>query len=339
MQALEDLGIDRQRASEIGIKIFKVGMSWPLEPHGIREFAEGLDEIIVVEEKRGVIENQLKEQLYNWQARLRPLIIGKRDEHGEWILPSAGELTPAKIARVLARRMKRFYSSPDVEQRVHFLEEQEKYLTARVKEAERLPHFCSGCPHNTSTRVPEGSRAVAGIGCHFMAGWMDRDTVTFTQMGGEGATWIGQAPFTETEHVFQNLGDGTYAHSGILAIRAAVAADVNITYKILFNDAVAMTGGQPVEGNLTVARVAQQLAAEGVSPVMIVSDHPEKHSERRGLPDAVHGPRQTFIRSIAKKIARATGCIGAHLRSDLRRRVAPQAQTRIGAISEQARCY
>ena len=264
LQALEDLGISRRRAAEIGINIFKVGMSWPLEPDGIREFAEGLDEIIVVEEKRGVIENQLKEQLYNWQAKLRPLIIGKHDEHGDWILPSTGELTPARIARVLARRMQRFYSSPDVDRRVRFLEEQERNLALiDGSDARRMPHFCSGCPHNTSTRVPEGSRAVGGIGCHFMAAWMDRDNVTYTQMGGEGATWIGHAPFTETKHVFQNLGDGTYAHSGILAIRAAVAADVNITYKILFNDAVAMTGGQPVEGNLTVARVAHQLAAAG----------------------------------------------------------------------------
>jgi indolepyruvate ferredoxin oxidoreductase len=174
-----------------------------------------------------------------------------------------------------------------VEQRVGFLEVQQKYFEARITDAERKPHFCSGCPHNTSTRVPEGSRAIAGIGCHFMAAWMDRDTVTYTQMGGEGATWIGQAPFTSTRHVFQNLGDGTYAHSGILAIRAAVAAGVNMTYKILFNDAVAMTGGQPVEGSLTVARVAQQLLAEGVDPIMIVSDHPEHHAGRKGLPDRV----------------------------------------------------
>ena len=287
LQALEDLGVSRRRAGEIGIKLFKVGMSWPLEPDGIRAFAEGLDEIIVVEEKRGVVESQLKEQLYNWQARLRPLIIGKQDEQGEWILPSTGELTPARIARVLARRMERFYSSPDVAERVRFLETQEEHLAAISKDTRRLPHFCSGCPHNSSTLVPEGSRAIAGIGCHYMAAWMDRDTVTFTQMGGEGATWIGQAPFTTTPHVFQNLGDGTYAHSGLLAVRAAVAAGVNITYKILFNDAVAMTGGQPVEGGFTVAKVAQQLVAEGVGPIMIVSDHPEKHAGNGDLPGSV----------------------------------------------------
>jgi len=307
LQALEDLGIDRRRASEIGIRIFKVGMSWPLEPESIREFAEGLDEIIVVEEKRGVIESQLKEQLYNWQAKLRPLIIGKHDERGRWILPSAGELTPARIARVLAARMRRFYSSEDVEQRVGFLEVQEKYLEARITDAERKPHFCSGCPHNTSTRVPEGSRAIAGIGCHFMAAWMDRDTVTYTQMGGEGATWIGQAPFTETGHVFQNIGDGTYAHSGILAIRAAVAAGVNMTYKILYNDAVAMTGGQVVEGNLTVARVAQQLAAEGVKPIMIVSDHPEKHLSAADLPDFVTVHHRHHLDSLQRELREQPG--------------------------------
>jgi indolepyruvate ferredoxin oxidoreductase len=198
------------------------------------------------------------------------------------------------IARVLAKRMRRFHSSTEIEERVRFLEQQERRLAAVGNEVQRLPHFCSGCPHNTSTRVPEGSRAVGGIGCHYMAAWMERDTVTFTQMGGEGATWIGQAPFTATEHVFQNLGDGTYAHSGTLAIRAAVAAQVNVTYKILFNDAVAMTGGQPVEGHLTVAGVAQQLVGEGVKPIVVVSDHPEKYRGATGLPPsvAVHHRRE-----------------------------------------------
>ncbi|WP_428099046.1 indolepyruvate ferredoxin oxidoreductase family protein [Candidatus Rariloculus sp.] len=308
LQALEDLGISRRLAAEIGITIFKVGMSWPLEPQGIREFAEGLDEIIVVEEKRGVIESQLKEQLYNWQAKLRPLIIGKHDEHGEWILPSTGELTPARIARVLARRMQQFHSSADVDRRVRFLEEQERHLALiDADDVRRMPHFCSGCPHNSSTRVPEGSRAVGGIGCHFMAAWMDRDNVTYTQMGGEGATWIGQAPFTETKHVFQNLGDGTYAHSGILAIRAAVAAGVNITYKILFNDAVAMTGGQPVEGNLTVARVAQQLAAEGVEPIVVVSDQPDSHGRHSGLPAGVAVHHRRKLDSLQRDLRERTG--------------------------------
>src|SRR5690606_28360390 len=241
----------------------------------------------VIEEKRGVVEDQLKEQLYNWRAAQRPVIVGKRDEHGQWLLPSNGELTPALIARVLARRIRRFHSSPDIDERVRFLDHQDRRLASVATNVQREPHFCSGCPHNTSTRVPEGSRAVGGIGCHYMAAWMDRDTVTYTQMGGEGATWIGQAPFTETPHVYQNLGDGTYAHSGILAIRAAVAAGVNITYKILFNDAVAMTGGQPVEGELTVERVAQQLAAEGVKPIVVLTNDVGKYASRAGLPSGV----------------------------------------------------
>ena len=307
LQALEDLGIDRARAADVGIKLFKVGMSWPLEPEAIRQFAEGLEEIIVVEEKRGVVESQLKEQLYNWQAQRRPLIVGKQDERGEWLLPPNGELTPALIARVLAKRMRRFHSSTDIEERVRFLEQQDRRLAAVGNEVQRLPHFCSGCPHNTSTRVPEGSRAVGGIGCHFMAAWMDRDTVTFTQMGGEGATWIGQAPFTETPHVFQNLGDGTYAHSGTLAIRAAVAAGVNMTYKILFNDAVAMTGGQPVEGHLTVAGVAQQLVGEGVQPIIVVTDEPQKYRGANGLPPSVTVHHRRELERLQRELRDVTG--------------------------------
>jgi indolepyruvate ferredoxin oxidoreductase len=307
LQALDDLGIDRQRAGEIGLKVFKVGMNWPLEPEGIRRFAEGLEEILVVEEKRGVVETQLKEQLYNWQTKRRPLIVGKQDERGEWLLPSNGELTPALIARVLAKRMRRFHSSTDIEERVRFLEQQDRHLAVLATDVERQPHFCSGCPHNTSTRVPEGSRAVGGIGCHFMAAWMDRDTVTYTQMGGEGATWIGQAPFTATQHVFQNLGDGTYAHSGILAIRAAVAAGVNITYKILFNDAVAMTGGQPVEGHLTVARVAAQLVSEGVQPIIVVTDEPHKYDGTSDLPAGVPVHHRRNLDRLQRELRKVRG--------------------------------
>jgi indolepyruvate ferredoxin oxidoreductase len=287
LQALEDLGIDRRRASELGIRLLKVGMSWPLEPEGVLAFAHGLDEIVVVEEKRGVVESQLKEQLYNSRAASRPLVVGKQDERGEWILPPTGDLTPTRIARVLAKRIGRFHSSRDIEERARFLEQQGPELGEPPPDTQRLPHFCSGCPHNTSTRVPEGSRAVGGIGCHYMASWMDRDTFTFTQMGGEGASWIGQAPFTETPHVFQNLGDGTYAHSGSLAIRAAVAAGVDITYKILFNDAVAMTGGQPVEGGLTVERIVRQLAGEGVDPIVVVTVDTARYRGAGALPAGI----------------------------------------------------
>jgi len=277
MQALTDLGIDEKHAAEIGLRVYKVGMSWPLEREGARAFAEGLEEILVIEEKRAVIENQLKEQLYNWRADVRPRVIGKFDEEGTWILPSAGELTPARIARVIAERIDRFYTSPTVKDRLEFLERKERNLANQPAKIARIPYFCSGCPHNTSTVVPDGSRAVAGIGCHYMAVWMNRATSTFTHMGGEGVNWIGQAPFTKTQHIFANLGDGTYHHSGLLAIRATIAAGVNITYKILYNDAVAMTGGQPLDGHMTVPNIARQVEGEGVGRIAVVSDEPDKY--------------------------------------------------------------
>ncbi len=307
LQALEELGIDKKRAGEIGIKLFKVGMSWPLEPEGIRDFARGLEEILVVEEKRAVVENQLKEQLYNWEMDSRPLIVGKFDERGEWMLPSSGDLTPTRIARVIANRLSRFHTSPDIEQRAQFLDRQARLLEESEQTAKRLPHFCSGCPHNTSTRVPKGSRAIAGIGCHFMAVWMDRDTATFTQMGGEGATWLGQAPFTDTSHVFQNLGDGTYAHSGLLAIRAAVAAGVNMTYKILYNDAVAMTGGQPVEGGFSVAEVAAQLSAEGVKRVAVVTDQLAQYGGQMSLPAGVSAYHRRELNVVQRELREVSG--------------------------------
>ncbi|MCE2723383.1 MAG: indolepyruvate ferredoxin oxidoreductase family protein [Burkholderiales bacterium] len=285
MQALEDLGIDARHAAEIGLRVMKVAMPWPLEPTAVREFASGLDEVLVVEEKRQLIEYQLKEQLYNWRDDVRPRVVGKYDEHGEWethrspwLLPAAGELTPAMIARVIAKRIAKFYTSTIVEARLKFIEDKEAALARPRSKVTRIPYFCSGCPHNTSTRVPDGSKALAGIGCHYMATWIrPEETMTFTQMGGEGVPWAGIAPFTETKHVFANLGDGTYFHSGLLAIRAAVAAKVNITYKILFNDAVAMTGGQPVDGPLNVPQITQQVHAEGVGRIVVVTDEPEKY--------------------------------------------------------------
>ena len=277
-QALDDLGIDDDYAKRIGLSLYKVGMTWPLEREGVRQFAEGLEEILVVEEKRALMENQLKEQLYNWKENVRPKVVGKFDEDREWILPSADELTPARIARVIAKRIARFHTSPQIDDRLKFLEAKEKALTGYKPAIRRVAYFCSGCPHNTSTSLPEGSRALGGIGCHTMATWMDRGTETLTQMGGEGVTWVGQAPFSKTPHVFQNLGDGTYYHSGLIAIRAAVASGANITYKILFNDAVAMTGGQPFDGPLSVPMIAHQLVAEGLGKITIVSDEPEKYA-------------------------------------------------------------
>jgi indolepyruvate ferredoxin oxidoreductase len=295
-QALADLGIDEAIAREIGIRLYKIGMTWPLEAEGVREFAQGLEEILVVEEKRQIIEYQIKEELYNWRDDVRPRVVGKFDDtgewsnvhkegHGDWLLPATYELNPAQIVRAIATRISKYFAGHPVEQRVReriaYLEAKENILKAQSPKADpskdRIPHFCSGCPHNTSTRVPEGSRALAGIGCHYMVLWMDRETATFTHMGGEGASWIGQAPFTNEAHVFQNLGDGTYYHSGLLAIRATVAAKVNITYKILYNDAVAMTGGQAFDGPLDAAMISRQIAAEGVGPIIVVTDEPDKY--------------------------------------------------------------
>ena len=282
-QALEELGINEDYARAIGLSIYKVGMTWPLEREGIRQFCEGLEEVLVVEEKRAVIENQLKEQLYNWRADQRPRVIGKYDESGEWILPSIGELTPSQIARVIAKRLGQFHSSSQIDDRIKFLESREHALQSNSQGFQRTPYFCSGCPHNSSTKVPDGSRALSGIGCHFMAQWMERNTETFTHMGAEGVPWLGISPFTDEEHVFANIGDGTYYHSGMMAIRQAIAANVNMTYKILFNDAVAMTGGQPHDGPLTVPRITQQVMAEGASRVVVVTDEPDKYPRDAGF--------------------------------------------------------
>ena len=279
-QALDDLGLDEALCAQVGLRVLKVGMSWPLEPVSVHEFAQGLDEILVVEEKRSILEDQLTGQLYNWPLDKRPRVVGEFDEHGTSLLPNLSELTPAMIARVIAKRLAPIYTSDSIQARLAFLAAKEKALAARSYDTVRTPHYCSGCPHNTSTKVPEGSRASAGIGCHYLVQWMDRRTETFTQMGGEGVNWIGQAPFTDTPHMFQNLGDGTYFHSGSLAVRAAVAAGVNITFKILYNDAVAMTGGQPIDGELRVDQLSRQVADEGVKRIALVSDEPDKYPTR-----------------------------------------------------------
>ncbi len=289
-QALSDLGLDEKTCADIGIRLYKVGCVWPLEAQGAREFAEGLDEILVVEEKRQIMEYALKEELYNWRDDVRPEVYGKYDARddgggewsvprGPWLLPPNLDLSPAIIAKAIAKRLEKHALPNDVRERIR---SRIDIITRKEKEsqhisvvAERKPWFCSGCPHNTSTRVPEGSRAVAGIGCHYMTTWMDRKTDTFTQMGGEGVPWIGQKDFTDEKHIFANLGDGTYFHSGILAVRASIAAKANITYKILYNDAVAMTGGQPIDGTLTVPQIHDQLVAEGITKVVIVSDEPD----------------------------------------------------------------
>jgi indolepyruvate ferredoxin oxidoreductase len=285
LQAFDDLGIDEELASEIGIRVYKVGMPWPLEPVKTHEFSKGLEEILVVEEKRSVMEDQLTGQLYNWPVDERPRVVGEYDEDGSELLTNLSELTPAMIARVIAKRLERFYSSEVMDKRVDFINQKELRLTQPREVSERKATFCSGCPHNTSTEVPQGSIAAGGIGCHYMSTWSkSRPAHNYTHMGGEGVTWVGMSPFTSTKHIFQNLGDGTYFHSGVLAIRQAVAAKANITYKILYNDAVAMTGGQKVDGSLTVPELVMQLKGEGIKRIEIVAEQPNLH---KSLKDAV----------------------------------------------------
>ncbi len=295
LEALEELGITERKAAETGIRLFKVSMPWPLEPEGVREFSRGLEEILVVEEKRQVVEYQLKEHLYNWHPDVRPRVIGKFGESGEWagsrgdwLLPAKGDFSIAQIARVIAGRIARFHSSDLIKAKLTFLEAKEAVLKKAVDTPPRPAYYCSGCPHNRSTKVPERSLALAGIGCHVMATAIyPEHNRTTTQMGGEGATWIGQAAFSKRPHVFANLGDGTYFHSGYLAIRAALAANVNITYKILYNDAVAMTGGQPVDGTVSVPMIAQQMASEGVKRIALVTEDLERYRDRSQLPGSV----------------------------------------------------
>lgn len=278
LHALTDLGIDATKREAIGLQVYKVAMSWPLESQGINEFAAGLEEILVVEEKRPLVEDQLKSLLYSQPDDQRPRVVGKQDETGAALLSTIAELSASDVAKAIASRLAKLSSPTTLAPPGALLQNSALPSAPTASLPQRKPWFCAGCPHNTSTKVPEGSRALAGIGCHFMVTWMDRDTETFTQMGGEGASWIGQAPFTNTRHVFQNIGDGTYFHSGILAVRAAIASGANITYKILYNDAVAMTGGQHVDGSLTVEQMVYQLKGEGVKRIAVVSDLPEKYA-------------------------------------------------------------
>ena len=277
-QALFDLGIDDRTADDIGITVLKIAMPYPFDTETVRDFADGLEELFVVEEKVALSELQVRNALYPLPDGRRPRVIGHKDETGRVLLPGFPEVSPEDVARALAARIAHFHTSNAIDDRIAFIEAKARQARARqVLDIARIPYFCSGCPHNTSTRIPEGSRALGGVGCHFMATYMDRGNVTHTHMGGEGANWMGQAPFVETGHVFQNLGDGTYYHSGLLAIRACVAAGINITYKILFNDAVAMTGGQPHDGPLDPLAISHQVRSEGVEIIWLVTDEPEKY--------------------------------------------------------------
>ncbi|MGI9222717.1 MAG: indolepyruvate ferredoxin oxidoreductase family protein, partial [Woeseiaceae bacterium] len=274
MEALRLLGIDAAFARRIGLDVYKVGMVWPLEPQGALDFVHGKNEVLVIEEKRGIIESQFKEYFYDYPGRKPRRMIGKEDERGQKLVPWIGELHPIQLAQIVAARLDAEFNGLDLTSRAQQLTGHSNNIIS-VDGASRTPYFCSGCPHNTSTRLPEGSSALAGIGCHFMANWMDRDTEGLIQMGGEGVNWITRSTFNGGRHTFQNLGDGTFYHSGSMAIRQAVAAGTNITFKILFNDAVAMTGGQPVDGPISVQTIAQSVRAEGIERIALVSDEPE----------------------------------------------------------------
>jgi indolepyruvate ferredoxin oxidoreductase len=334
-QAMDDLGLDETRANDLGLRLFKVACTWPLVPEELKDFAQGLDMIVVVEEKRSLIETQVREELYG--ASHQPVVVGKRDEKGDWLFPVKGALEPNDIAIAIGKRLLK--ASPDnaLEQRLQRLEQAQAMLAQTFDAGMRIPYFCSGCPHNSSTIVPEGSRAYAGIGCHFMAQWMDRKTEGWTHMGGEGANWIGEAPFSKTKHVFQNLGDGTYNHSGLMALRWAGDTNTNITYKILFNDAVAMTGGQRHEGGLTVDAIARQVAAENVKRLVLVTDEPWKYDERYDFPSGMLIRHRDAIARRRARAARNPRPHRADLRPDLRSREAPPSQARHVSRSRQTR--
>jgi indolepyruvate ferredoxin oxidoreductase len=304
-QAFDELGIDEVRCNELGLRLYKVGCPWPLSRRELQDFASGLDLVIVVEEKRSLIEVQVREELYG--TANQPVCIGKRDEQGNWLFPVKGALDPNEVAICIGERLLKYHRNDDIAQRVARLKEFQRIAAETRDIAQRIPYFCSGCPHNSSTVVPEGMRAYAGIGCHFMAQWMDRSTLGYTQMGGEGANWVGEAPFSKRGHVFQNIGDGTYNHSGYMAIRAAIAAKTNITYKILFNDAVAMTGGQANDGGLTVPQVARQVAAEGAKRVVVVTDEPDKYPSDTAWPTGLTIHHRDDLMEVQKGLAEIPG--------------------------------
>jgi indolepyruvate ferredoxin oxidoreductase len=337
MQALDDLGIDAAAAGELGLKVYQVTMPWPLEPEGLVAFAQDCEELLVVEEKRDLLESQAKQVLYGRPAA--PRVIGKYTADGQPLLPAAGEIDPAITARVIAKWLG--LAGPLATRRIAAIDEAVIAAKVHKPSEQRTPYFCSGCPHNTSTKVPDGSRALAGIGCHYMAQWMDRETETFTQMGGEGANWVGQSRYVSDGHVFQNLGDGTYFHSGHLAIRQAVAAGTAITYKILFNDAVAMTGGQEHDGHLTPAAIARQVLAEGVREVVVVTDDPTKYAPGFFPADVQVHPRTELdvVQRRLREIPAVTALIfdqtcAAEKRRRRKKAAMPQEQRRAFILSE-----
>ncbi len=304
-QAMDELGLDEVKANDMGLRLYKVACPWPLSQRELLEFAQGLDKIIVVEEKRSLIEVQVREELYG--TANQPLCIGKKDEAGNWLFPVKGALDPNDIAIVIGERLLAYHNNDDLRGRVARLRHAQEVLAATGDVANRVPHFCSGCPHNSSTKVPDGMRAYAGIGCHYMVQWMDRSTDGFTQMGGEGANWIGESAFSKRGHVFQNLGDGTYNHSGVLALRWSIHTKTNVTYKILYNDAVAMTGGQKHEGGLTVDMIARQVREEGVQRIALVTDEPHKYPKEIRWPSGMTIHHRDELDAVQRQLAEIPG--------------------------------
>ena len=337
-QALDELGLDARRCAQIGLRVYKIGLSWPIEASGALAFARGLQEVLVVEEKRAFIEDQLARLLYGLPAGQRPRLVGKRDEQGAELLPSAGELGPALVAHAIVARLTALGAPVDeLAPRLQRLLALEGLARRHRADTQRKPFFCSGCPHNRSTVLPDGSHALSGIGCHGMVQQIpQRDTITSTHMGGEGATWIGLAPFSGNGHVFQNLGDGTYQHSGLLALRAAAAAGINITYKILYNGVVAMTGGQAPEGSPTVPEITRQVAAEGAKRVVVVSDDPLRWRGDHGLAPGTQVHHRDALDAVQRELRTVPGltvlvydqpCAAEARRQ--RKRAAPVAVTRV----------
>ena len=310
-EALRQLGITEEEAAKIGLRVYKVGMPWPLEPEGVRHFAEGLEEVLVIEERREVIEFQIKQQLFNWRADVRPHIIGKFDHRDRPNLPLDVELTTGVVARAIGLRLLELDLDETIAERIRgkvaWFGARADIRKTHTPPVIRKPYFCAGCPHNTSTNVPEGSRVGAGIGCHFMVTWMDRGDAGFSQMGGEGAQWQGMAHFTDEKHQFINLGDGTYFHSGFLAVRQGVASGVNLTYKILYNDAVAMTGGQAIDGELTPQQITHQLKAEGVGRTVLVTDEPDLYTSGELAPGTEIRHRDD-LDTVMRELREVKGC-------------------------------
>jgi indolepyruvate ferredoxin oxidoreductase len=305
-EAFAALGLNERQVAEAGVSVFKVAMPWPLEPTAIRAFANGLETVLVVEHKRDLIEHQLKAVLFDLPDGQRPRVIGKQDKLGAPLLSQLGSLPIPVIARAIQSLLPDEARGAQAEAYFARVAKSLDAADALHTDVVRKAHYCSGCPHNTSTVVPEGSRALAGIGCHYLATFMGRADFT-SQMGGEGVAWIGQAPFTDEQHVFVNLGDGTYSHSGSLAIRAAVSAGVSLTYKILYNGAVAMTGGQEVESGQTVAQLVHQLRGEGVAKVVVVAEDPDRHIQQGELGPLVDIYPRDRLDEVQRQLRTITG--------------------------------